>query len=263
MLSGPQNVQSNYLIVIIGKYFLSLIGTLVASNKEKLISPHNFTKERKEEPMKKLSLCMVTLFVVMVAASAYALPLWDGGGFGYDGRDYTVYDRSDGTDTYDGTYFGYTGGDYTGYYLGTIGGNTEPSGLWDAITYYYLGLTGEDIALSSSYKVEDGSGTDGPLTVVAAGDLKSGTWEMDDPFALGFYGVKGANEFALYYVDPALQSGDWTTRHLLTGGATVPAISHFSGVPTTKTRVPEPAALIWLGFGLLGLAGASKPFLKK
>ena len=213
--------------------------------------------------MKKLTLCMVTLFVVMVAASAYALPLWDGGGFTYDGRDYTVWERVGAADTYyDDDYFGWTGGDYTGYYLGTIEGNTEPDGLWDAITYYYYERWTEDIALSASYKVENGTGKDGPLNVVA-NDPYSGTWAMDDLLLLGFYAVKGADEFALYYVDPAEQEGIWTTRHLLTGGATVPGISHFSAVPTTQARVPEPAALIWLGFGLLGLAGASKPFLKK
>lgn len=205
----------------------------------------------------KVSLWAMLLFVGM-AASAYAvlLPLYD-----YDSStdlEYTVENRYDPSkDTYDGGYYGYTGTDYSGYYLGTVAGNTTQS-LIDVIDFYYYELEGEalDITLDDSIKVDDvdeGNYTEGSLSITASPDLKSGTWSFSDSTALGFYAVKGGTEYALYFVDPAQSSGDWTSRHTLNDGENIPEISHFSAVPVASP-VPEPASMLLLGAGLAGIS---------
>ncbi len=174
---------------------------------------------------------------------------------------FTIYDRSSANDVFNDTYFGYTSSDFTGYYIGTISGNTGGTdGPFETIISHYLDL-GFDPILTQIKVEEEGSNTENDITLTVTWDTFkdengnepiSGTWSLNNAYGFGFYAVKGGTEFALYFVDPAQSSGDWTTRHLVNNGGEQPALSHFSGAPT-PIHAPEPTTLLLLGAGLLGL----------
>ena len=96
-----------------------------------------------------------------------------------------------------------------------------------------------------------------------ANATRSGTWSTDS--AISFYVVKAANAFALYDVDPAADSGTWSTYDLWIrglGGRGGLTISHITGYNPTQS-VPEPATMFLLGTGLIGLVGLSRQKMKK
>jgi hypothetical protein len=178
--------------------------------------------------------------------------------------DFLIYNRSSENDFFDSTYNGYTNSDFTGYYIGTISGNTDgQNDPFETIIGYYLGFVPILTQLKVDYEdfegEEEGSSTENGITLTVTWDeFKdinepiSGAWSLNNAYGFGMYAVKGGDEFALYFVDPAKSSGDWTTRHLLVGNGNVPALSHFSGAPT-PVYAPEPTTLLLLGSGLLGL----------
>ena len=219
--------------------------------------------------MKKITL-LTFLISMSLVFTAHALPLWDDSSITYNDMTFTVTDRSsdfNDVDLDENYYYGYSGDDYSGYYLGTIEGNTTPDLMEAAIAYYLNEIQKYDFGDITIYKVdgidnESERGADDPLVVTWESSLKTGTWTWDVVgFGLGFYAVKGANEFALYFVDPAQSEGIWTTRHLLTNGGKQPEISHFAAAPTA-IPVPEPGILILLGAGLIGLAAFSRVKIK-
>lgn len=213
--------------------------------------------------MKSLKIFLLIMVIILgFAFNAPALLL------DYSALPYDYFDRSSDADTSEASYYGYYAEDYSGYYLGTFAGNTdgEDDPLLSVIDFYYAAWSGGGIGDIYSTKVDPvnaGDNQNGSLVVTAADDLKSGTWSFSDSFELGFYAVKGADEYALYFVDPTQSDGLWTSRHTLNNGGNIPAISHFSAVPTTTTKVPEPAAMLLMGVGLVGIAGWTRGRLKK
>lgn len=233
--------------------------------------------------MKKIAMMtvFVLIFVSIGVSPSFALPLYEdgileNGVFKIDEYIFTVHNKSDDTDTYNATYFGYTGDDYTGFYLGTIEGNTDNAQNFPFITiveYYYKELTGSELIvnLDEYYKVDNvGDGNliseDGLLKITFKPNNElgymTGTWDfLSSSKLVSFYAIKGATEFSLYYVDPQVNDGNWTTRHLLmtkkNGQLVYPEISHFS-ILDPPLATPEPSTVVLLGFGFLALGVAAR-----
>jgi hypothetical protein len=98
----------------------------------------------------------------------------------------------------------------------------------------------------------------------------AGTWDVMNGASNGDYitylMVKGNTGFSLHEYNPAGQHGTWNTNYLGTNPKGIGyAMSFVRAYDTGGTApVPEPATIMLLGAGLLGLAGVSrKKLLKK
>ena len=100
---------------------------------------------------------------------------------------------------------------------------------------------------------EIGVSEDGYLRITIDEGQLTGTWTLTG-YNANFYTVKGANGYAIYYVNPDASTGDWTTAHLRNPGGN-PSISHLQ---VSTTPVPEPGTLLLFGTGLAGLAAVGR-----
>ncbi len=226
-------------------------------------------KYQKGEEMNIMKKAFFSIVVVMLlmGTHAFALPfITDDSvvGTAYtftttDGFSYTVTNQKQIGDSWDSTYGGYTGDNFTGYYLGTITSekNNSEEGLTRLLNYY--------LGTESSYdfiKVDAPDQTNGSLSVTYSDDKKSGNWSTsgtDPAYNVSFYSVKGATDYALYFVDPSEPDGTWTSGHLLTqNGNNIPTISHLTVATDSPAPVPEPATMLLFGTGLAGLAGLAR-----
>jgi len=154
----------------------------------------------------------------------------------------------------------------SGALVGVFSGNDNDYDYIESLLESYSGLDLDGLLYG---KIDEGDGigstTEGSLSITTedlTGDdpYQWGSWSSD--VSLIGYSLKGSDKFALYYLDP--NSGPWTSGYwnmydVLNNGDQNPTLSHFTGY----APIPEPATMLLLGSGLLGLAAFRRKFRKR
>ncbi len=194
-----------------------------------------------------------------------------------DGITYDIVNRSRPGDSLLLGDPGYSNSDFTGYYIGTvIDDNDDPS---DILNLARLFFNDNDFVFSGTAKTEVDNGlavpenmSDPYISIIFDAwkdnnqlEPIGGSWTLVNAEVnqeISFYTVKGADEYALYFVDPVAITGSFITDHVLTKNGNIPALSHFTGAITIGETtgepphvIPEPGTMMLLGLGLLGFAG--------
>jgi hypothetical protein len=201
----------------------------------------------KEVIMKRIILTL--MLVLGVASIAFAHPVSND-------------DGSDGYEDYNGTPYS----DYvnSGEFLFALGGNTNdaydpiPAGDVYSVLELQSVLRSADSRFSAVELTVAGyvEGNAGDYGIDLGGNGSSGTWATNPSSNfIEFYVVKGSDGFAMYYVNPADNTGSWSTYDLYVRGFSGNSldISHFIGYNPSSAPVPEPGTILLIGVGLVGI----------
>jgi hypothetical protein len=209
---------------------------------------------------KKLILIGFLGLMLSLSSPGWTLPT----NFTYSGNDYTAktvgpFSGPEVPGTYNGFNFPNSGDYEFTVVKGSPGGANDTAGLVEAALE---AVHGTDFTV-----------VEVPTFCTNCPDGYSGEWATYQPVQLpvpqgavmiDYYAVKAGPMFALYNENPAAAYGTWNTENVVVGQGETPQISHFSGYSVGGGgKVPEPATMILLGSGLVGLAGYARRRMKK
>lgn len=152
---------------------------------------------------------------------------------------------------------------YTGTYMFTAGGNDKAKNIDQIEDLINQWFSDEGLLYQADMeylgKIEEDGSTEGGNFDVFWGDdtHTNGTWLA--PELVKYYSVKAGPRYSMYFVDPEITTGLFSTEYELKS-KTMSHISFWTnqGSYRTPSPTPEPTTSVLFGLGLLVLVGLNR-----